>query len=262
VIKADILLDSINESDNRLTTWLLTYPRFIHAEFNTHRMFSRNASSSRAIPIKKMIEAVKNEPAMPVFWGKNQSGMQAAEELDDTIHSEVRWKKLSEQSACTLPMSKREAAKTDWLVARDRAIETVEKLSNLGLHKQLANRLLEPWMHITVVMSTTEMENFFALRAHDAAQPEFRTLAFLMLEKYNASTPNYVPIGGTFDGEMNADKDYEIHDKLAASGHWSPFEHCAEANWCDEWSGNFRGWIQYRKKFQDENRKDARVLKK
>ncbi len=115
-----------------------------------------------------------------------------------------------------------------------------------------------------------------------------------MLDKYNASKPQYVPIGGwhipfgdkmpegtaledklkiatarcartsylTFDGEMNPEKDFEIHDKLASSGHWSPFEHCAEANWCDEWSGNFRGWIQYRKKFQNENRRDERVLKK
>ncbi len=190
MIKAEILLDSINESDNRLTTWLLTYPRWIHSEFNTHRMFSRNASSSRAIPIKKMIEAVKNEPAMPVFWGKNQSGMQAAEELDNVVRKrrDVS-RKLPEYEIWqnydtyqptgttyySYNLTDLEYAKYRWLDARDSAVSQVNQLVELGLHKQLANRLLEPWMHITVVMSTTEMENFFALRAHDAAQPEFRS---------------------------------------------------------------------------------------
>lgn len=299
MIKADILLDSINTSGNRITTWLLTYPRFIHAEFNTHRMFSRNASSSRAIPIKRMIEDVRNNPAMPVFWGKNQAGMQAAVELDNVEKTEYRSVDHQiniegKETAKWVPMTKLEAAKCDWLKARDAAIKVVEGLVELGLHKQLGNRFLEPWMHITVLMTCTEMKNFFSLRAHEAAQPEFRALAYLMLEKYNASTPVlksagewHIPFGDkmpevvtheqrlkiatarcartsylTFDGDINVQKDYDLHDQLASSGHWSPFEHCAQASWNSGWSGNFRGWQQYRKTFQMENRTDERVLVK
>src|SRR4051812_11787989 len=89
MIKAEIIADSLNPSGSRLTTFILEYPRFVHAELMTHRMFSKNAASSRAIPIEKMIQQVIDNPAMPVWWGKNQSGMQAKEELDDTIPKEV-----------------------------------------------------------------------------------------------------------------------------------------------------------------------------
>jgi thymidylate synthase ThyX len=273
MIKADILLDSINPSGNRITTWLLTFQRVLLAEINTHRMFSRNTSSSRAIPVHKMLEAVKTNPAMPVFWGKNQAGMSAAEEL------------MGEE---------KELAKRVWLKARDSAVSHVEKLLELGLHKNLTNRLLESWMWTTSIVTATDMENFFSLRAHSAAQPEFQTLAFLMLEKYNASVPTrlatgewHIPFGDrmpegltlnqklkiatarcartsylTFDGDINVEKDYGLHDQLAKSGHWSPFEHCAKAHWSGEVSGNFRGWIQYRKEFRDENRNDNRVISK
>jgi thymidylate synthase ThyX len=295
VIKADILLDSINSSGNRITTWLLTYNRFIHSELNTHRSFSRNASSSRAIPLKKMIEAVKNDPAMPVFWGKNQSGMQASVELDNTTTSELRSVlNFDGITGAHLEVSPLTAAKIDWLDARDKAVEVAERLEKLGLHKQLSSRLLEPFAHITVVLTATDMENFFSLRAREAAQPEFQKLAYLMLGAYNASKPTplatgewHIPFGDrmpdglspseklkvatarcartsylTFDGEINVQKDFELHDQLAASGHWSPFEHCAKALWSDNSSGNFRGWEQYRKQFFDENRKDERVVKK
>ena len=84
MIEANILLDSISPSNKRLTTWILTYPLIIHAEVMTHRVFSRNASSSRAIPTSKMLESVKKNPFIPVHWGKNQGGMQANEQLDNT----------------------------------------------------------------------------------------------------------------------------------------------------------------------------------
>jgi thymidylate synthase ThyX len=287
MIKANILLDSINGSGNRITTWLLTYNRFIHAEFLTHRVFSRNASSSRAIPVKKMIEDVRTNPAMPVFWGKNQAGMQAKEQLDDTIKNVFR----STKDAINEPFTALGAAKYDWLAARDKAIETVEGLVEIGLHKQIANRILEPWMHITVIATATDMGNFFALRAHQDAQPEFQALAYLMLEEYNKSIPTqlvsgawHIPFGDrmplgidlsqrlkistarcartsylTFDGEINPEKDYQLHDQLATSGHWSPFEHCAQAQWHSGRSGNFQGWTQYRKSFLNENRGDDRI---
>ena|SRR3990172_10692569 len=104
---ARILCDSesiyhkIGEHGNRLTTMEITYPRFVHSELMTHRMFSRNAASSRAIPISKMIEAVERDPVIPVWWGKNQSGMQARKELD-SYEKEIaisRWLKARDDAA-------------------------------------------------------------------------------------------------------------------------------------------------------------------
>lgn len=198
MINAKILLDSVNVAGNRITTWVLTYPRFFHSELMTHRVFSRNASSSRAIPVKKMLDDVKNNPAMPVFWGKNQSGMQAAEELDKI---EKKWIGVG-----SVYRTDREQAEYLWLKARDEAVATVEEMVKVGLHKQIANRLLEPWMHITVIATATEHENFFSLRAHKDAQPEFQALAYLMLDRYQSSTPTklapnewHIPFGDNLD---------------------------------------------------------------
>lgn len=166
---------------NRLTTFVLKYPRFIHAEFMTHRAFSRNASSSRAIPVKTMIQRVIDEPAMPVHWGKNQAGMQAREELSDED-----WDIVS--MGAVVP-STRQKAKDEWLAARDEAIAHVDKMIALGLHKQIANRILEPWMHIEVVCTGTDFANFYALRNHPDAQPEIQLLAQKMLEAHSASRP-------------------------------------------------------------------------
>jgi thymidylate synthase ThyX len=253
-------------------------------------MFSRNASSSRAIPVQKMIDAVMTNPAMPVFWGKNQSGMQAYEELDDVTQNQFRHV-YEDGIRKMINLTTKKAAEFDWLEARDNAVNSVKKLVELGLHKQLANRLLEPWMHITVLMSTTEMENFFSLRAHPDAQPEFQKLAYLMLDLYQQNVPTPIDEGGwhipfgdkmpedsdlseqlkiasarcarlsylSFDGETSPSKDFEVHDKLSGSGHWSPFEHCAKALGESVRSGNFIGWEQYRKTFPRENRTDGRV---
>jgi thymidylate synthase ThyX len=272
MIEAKIICDSINPAGNRITTWILKYPRFIHAEFMTHRILSKNAASSRAITLEKMIQAVLDEPAIPEFWGKNQKGMQAAEELN-----------LADQ----------ETAKLEWLAARDKAVESVRNLQKLNLHKQLSNRLLEPWAHITVLSTGTDWENFFALRAHPEAQPEFQKLAYLMLERYNSSEPEdlemgqwHIPFGdkylenvsiqealkictaraarvsyNNFEGDIDFKKDFELHDKLLASGHMSPFEHCAKAQNNSARIGNFTGWLQYRKTFKGENKTDPRVIK-
>lgn len=204
-ISAKIIADSLNPVGCRLTTFVLEYPRFIHAEIMTHRVFSKNAASSRAIPIEKMIQQIINNPAMPTFWGKNQSGMQAAEELDDTEENicvrtadfDGRGERFS---------TSRQAAKDTWLKARDEAIKFAQKLNKLDLHKQICNRILEPWFNIRIILSGTEFENFFALRAHPDAQPEFQVLANLMLEKYNSSEPKrlkknewHIPFGDKID---------------------------------------------------------------
>ncbi|MEK6886351.1 MAG: FAD-dependent thymidylate synthase [Nanoarchaeota archaeon] len=272
MIETEIILDSINTSGNRLTTWKLTYPRFVHAEFMTHRVFSRNAASSRAIPAEKMMKMIREDPVMPYFWGKNKPGMQATEELNEI---------------------KKEKATELWLEARTFMVDYAERLSRIPVHKQIANRLVEPWLNITVIATATEHENFFSLRAHGDAQPEIGRVAYLMLDKYNKSTPKILKPGewhipftdkyceglsleqklkiGTarvarvsylnFEGKIDPAKDYDLHDRLKESGHWSPFEHAAKAMGTSKRYGNFKGWKQYRKQFNTENRTDSRVKK-
>ena len=122
-ISAQIIADSISPEGIRLTTMQLRYPRFIHAEFLTHRVFSRNASSSRAIPVARMIEDLRRDPAMPVYWGSNKPGMQAGAEIDEDA---------------------RGVCQSIWLDAMGDAINKAEWLMQNGLHKQIANRILEP----------------------------------------------------------------------------------------------------------------------
>lgn len=169
-IQATVIEDSISDANVRLTTFQLRYPRFIHAELMTHRDFSRNASSSRAIPVKKMIEELRRDPAMPVYWGSNKPGMQAGDELDALLI---------------------ETCKNLWLQGMEQAITKAELLVEMGLHKQIANRILEPWAHINVVVSATKYRNFFALRRHPDAQPEIKVLADAMFEAQARSVPNF-----------------------------------------------------------------------
>lgn len=276
-IAAKILLDSVNPCGNRLTTYELVYPRFIHAEVLTHRLLSRCSASSRAIPTRKMREAILANPALPVWWGKNEPGMQAKEELDDA----------AKQEAVILIMQHLEQSASLHV-----------KLEKLGLHKQIANRYLEPWMHITVILSATEFENFFLLRCHPDAQPEFQELATKMKEAYDWSTPVKRGAGAwhipfitaedidwarktsdqtgqkptdlllkisvsrcarvsylNHDGKRDPVKDLELHDKLLASNppHMSPFEHQAFADATPTHHGNFVGWTQYRKTIPNEH---------
>ncbi len=213
-IKVEIIADSTNTNGNRLTTYILEYPRFVHAELMTHRMFSKNAASSRAIPIEKMIQNVMDNPAMPIWWGKNQSGMQAKEELSDVkIPVIIPRPSYPYPENETVMISPREAAKALWLESRDIAIQQVKKLMELGLHKQIANRILEPWFNIRIILSGTEFENFFALRVHPDAQPEIQELARQMLEQYNASTPKFLN-----PGEWHIPFGDNINEKILIDG--------------------------------------------
>lgn len=173
-ITAQIIADSVNLQGIRLTTFQLRYPRWIHAEFLTHRMFSRNASSSRAIPVMKLIEDIERDPAIPIYWGKNQAGMQAREEL--TGHD------LSQ-------------ARRAWELAKNEAVIGARRLFDAGAHKQIVNRLLEPFSHINVVCSSTDYENFFALRRHEDAQPEIKALADAMWTAREESIPVPLKVG-------------------------------------------------------------------
>lgn len=264
MISTKIITDSLNPAGNRLTTFVCKYPRFIHSEVMTHRDKSRNAASSRAIPISKMLQLVITEPAEPVFWGANQSGMQAETEL---------------------PKHKQRLARALWLGSSYFQVGVCWLMSKLGVHKQIANRLIEPWAHMTVIISGTEWGNFFNLRAHPDAQPEFQELAYSMLKDYEASEPRQLKAGEwhlpfsdnkkcfsneqllkittarcarvsylNFEGDIDAAKDYALHDRLLQQGHMSPFEHAARAEASPVVSGNFKGFTQYRKLIANENR--------
>ena len=178
---AKVICDSTSENGVRLTTLVLEYPRIIHSEFMTHRMFSRNASSSRAIPVEKQIERVENDPFVPTYWGANQKGMQAVKQCDNKIiiteaSSDVNWEDYEY------------TREEYWYQACDAALTHAENFLKAGYHKQLVNRLLEPFSHIQVVVTATEWEGFFAQRLHPAAQPEIQELARVMKEAMDSST--------------------------------------------------------------------------
>lgn len=394
MIEAKVVAHSINTSIEdkskkfghpEIGTMVVTFPRIILAEFNTHRMFSRNSASSRAIPFEKMVKSVEDNPFIPIAWQKDHKGMQGTEYLTNKEDIEYR--------------------EHLWLKARNNAVRTAKDLSDNqayphgtynpdikegGITKQLCNRLLEPFMWHTVIVTATEWENFFALRCPQYLfEPEeklFRSwkdlikyhnecfaeenkddhstlfklqqnkgqaeihmmaLAEAMWDAYNESTPKelksgewHIPFGGqyniqsvlrTYNGQWheltgeeqqkylnetkvkiatarcarvsytvvgeedkkdNYENDIKLHDRLAASGHMSPFEHCAKAMSQEEygghivgrearttdkvdnktswltfrnnfessnvyieggWSGNFRGFVQYRKTIPNEN---------
>jgi thymidylate synthase ThyX len=274
-VEARIIADSVNPAGKRITSFILTYPRFIHSELMTHRMLSRNAASSRAIPVKKTLQVVQESPAVPEWWGKAQRGMQALEELQgDDLQD----------------------CKDHWVGTMHDVVPIVEVFQKLGLHKQIANRVLEPWMKMTSLWTATEWDNFFSLRAHPDAQPEFQVLAFRMLDEFLRGEPEHLSWGEwhlpfvehgtirnnlkecikvsvaraarvsytTFDGDHSVEKDCELHDRMLAARpiHASPFEHQACAVDGLRWSGNFKGgWQQYRKSIEGEVVKKANLKK-
>lgn len=282
MIEAKVICDSVNNKGNRLTTLQLKYPRFIHAEFMTHRVFSRNASSSRAIPFKRCREAIeKGGIAEPVFWGKNQKGMQAFEELSE------KDKDLA-----------KEMWKEGYLAVLNTTIKYTRQMDDMP-HKQIINRMLEPWAHINVVVSATEWQNFFDLRLHPDAQPEIQALAKAIKKAMDNSVPAYsefhcpyyeeedmwvlaefvdnyeqdtkdtldineillLPIitsvarcarvsYKTFDSDKRSDiiSDIKLFRKLYTSEpmHASPMEHVAFWAEHGDNTANFNGWVQFR----------------
>lgn len=333
MIKAEIVADSINPNGERITTFLVTFPRIVLAEINTHRAFSRNSASSRAIPFKKMVLTVNETPFIPKAWMKEHSGMQGTAYFTGTANKEFNTTIFEDNLLAVDRL-------TDiWLEAMDYMLRAATGLNELGVSKQICNRLLEPFMYHTALITATNYENFFAQRAHPAAEIHLEELAQKMLVAYNESKPKslqygewHIPFGDRinskdlhkyttedlhkrgstyydsifFDQELTINKlkiatafcagvSYTVagddgkpeniaklidrHDnKLVKLGHWSPFEHCAQpvelihpfpsikpdsskGLWFDSDLGNFKGWKQYRKFFNDENRTDSRVIK-
>jgi thymidylate synthase ThyX len=298
--EAKVLADSVSPAGHRLATLEATFPRFILAEFNTHRVFSRNSASSRAIPVAKQVRRVLDDPYVPIEFGSNKPGMQAGPPLTG---------------------ASRDAAEAEWLKARDDAVRHVLGLITspenvagfedlhecleaaqgslkepppewLNVHKQVANRLLEPFMWHTVIVSSTTWENFFNLRCHPDAQPEIRLIATKMRDACERSVPTrlepdewHLPLVGeaereeasspeelakisigrcarvsylTHAGTRDLSADVALYDRLLESGHMSPMEHVArpmtvEELQRNEWSGNFQGWIAHRKLIPGES---------
>jgi thymidylate synthase ThyX len=298
--EAKVLADSVSPAGHRLTTLEATFPRFILAEFNTHRVFSRNSASSRAIPVAKQLRRVLDDPYVPIEFGSNKPGMQAGPALTG---------------------ASRDAAEAEWLKARDDAVRHVLGLITspenvagfadlheclaaaegslkeppgewLNVHKQVANRLLEPFMWHTVIVSSTTWENFFNLRCHPDAQPEIRLVATKMRDSLERSVPTrlepgewHLPLVGeaereevssadelakisigrcarvsylTHAGSRDLSADVALYDRLLESGHMSPLEHVSRPMTPaelqeGEWSGNFQGWIAHRKLIPGES---------
>ena len=168
-ITAKIIADSYSAvNGKRITTFELQYPRFIHSELMTHRLFSRNAMSSRAVPVEKVLEQVREDPAFPIHWGLNQPGMQAKEEVGgvDRYGNDLKW-----------------LLKARWHEAARMQASFAQEFSDHGLHKQVVNRILEPFQLMKTVLTSTEFDNFFWLRKHKDAQPEIKELAERMYEQ-------------------------------------------------------------------------------
>lgn len=270
---ASVIADSISPKGVRLTTMQIRLPKCLVQEFNTHRMFSRNSASVRAIPTDKLVRMIIDEPYIPIRWIKNQKGMQGYELLDDK-------------------MSKK--AIDEWLAARDGAITGALSLAEIGLHKSIVNRVIEPWMWTDIVVTSTEWDNFFKLRCHHAASDDLRATAIAMRDVLYKSEPTHIgdnswhlpyvtdeeksnnPLGAniirsvarccrvsyTKQGEiMPLAADKELHDRLLrpdpddpeAPIHASPLEHQACPDKGRQFNRNFRGWIQYRIWVEESN---------
>jgi thymidylate synthase ThyX len=305
--KAEVIADSYNKH-SRITTMEVVMPRIILAEMNTHRMFSRNSASSRAIPSEKMIKSIQENPFVPLMWMKNHKGMQGKEYFDHIKSGflDNTWKRLSKE-----------------------AISNIERLSFEGeeVTKQITNRLLEPFMFHKAVITTNEFgfENFISQRLSEEAEIHMKHVASLMLESYNNSEAkkldeldyhipyldninsdilksilfenykdalmsteqwssefkklkvkisvarlartSYTEVGEKSEKNTEKEqyiKDIALHDKLIEQGHWSPFEHIAYSSENRfQMGGNLGiGWVQYRKLFTNEMKRDSRVIHK
>jgi thymidylate synthase ThyX len=292
--EAKVLADSVSPAGQRLTTLEATFPRFVLAEFNTHRIFSRNSASSRAIPVAKQLRRVLDDPYVPIEFGSNKPGMQAGTALAGAARdtAEAEWLKARNDAVrhvLGLTTSPGNVAAFDDL---HECLEAAQGLLKeppaawLNVHKQVANRLLEPFMWHTVIVSSTSWENFFNLRCHPDAQPEIRLIATKMRDALERSVPTrldlaewHLPLVGeaereeassaeelakisigrcarvsylTHAGTRDLSADVALYDRLLESGHMSPMEHVArpmrpEELERGEWSGNFQGWIAHRK---------------
>lgn len=260
--EARIMADSVGPHGERLTTIEVTYPHFIHKEVMTHRVFSRNFMSMRAVPPEKIIQQVVEDPVVPEFHGRSK-GMGTAG-----------------------PLNERESglARCQWLSARNAAVQAAKGMLLNDVAKSDVNPLLEPFLWMRGVISATDWDNFFALRCHPDARKEMQDLAWAMCKAMKQSDPrvlapgewhlpgltdeqieasrstgdrHYWPLVSagilariSFDNMHKEEDEERSHQRgrdLCDSGHWSPHEHPAMCLSTAERYGNFKGFRQYRK---------------
>ncbi len=252
----------------RLATFAIKIPKFVWGHVSSHRSLSRNSASSRAIPAKKIRTSVLKEPFIPLYFGENQSGMRAGEPLNGI---------------------RLFLAKKVWLWSRYIPVVFHFFGEKIGFHKEVLNRILEPWLMVDIVVSGTEWNNFIFLRKHQDAQPEIQYVAEQIETLLKNTQPKVLQSGEwhtpfilesesdidietkkkvstarcarvsykLFDGKVsNIEADIKLHDRLSSSGHWSPFEHVAQAMNNSSRYGNLVGFKQYRKEFENENNGD------
>lgn len=196
------LKDSVSEERVRLRTVVATFPRMILPEVLTHRVFTRNTGSSRAVPVKRVLEQVKNNPAMPIHWGRNRPGMVADGECSESVFLRQYVKEINafnpygtRMSTVSKVITRGFSSEEAWLEARDCAVEVAEAFDAAGYHKQVVNRLLEPFVWTPMIISSTYWQNFFNLRIAEDAQPEIRHIATMMEQEHAASIPSLVRFG-------------------------------------------------------------------
>ena len=248
---ARIIADSTGSGCPRLTTVLVKFPHIILPQVLTHRVFSRSTASSRAIPIKRIIGAVEADPFVPSEWRyAADRGMQPGELMGE---------------------GEADSARHRWVQAMGKAVRFADDLWRLGAAKEHVNRLLEPFAHVSMVITATEWENFFDLRLDSHSQIEIRNLAKAIRDAMDASTPTRLSFGdwhSPFDpdpmrsaaccartsynrhdgSERTVDADMQLADMLRADKHMSPFEHQARIGAGPCMNGNFAGhWVQQRK---------------
>ena len=266
MIECQVIADTI-VGGTRITSVQVKYPRFILPQLNTHRVFSRSTASSRAVPTVKLIEMVRKEPVVPVHWGRNQAGMVADSEMDEARIA---------------------AAKSVWLEAADTAANIAQELAEIGVHKQVVNRILEPFMWAETIITATEWDNFFRLRIADDAQPEIQALAKAIKKAMDESVPEQRVFHLPYLREDELDdtrwtcsqkakisaarcarvsylnhnkqkpsveEDFKLADRLIEAGHMSPFDHQAKFNSAEAYRNenrNFRNWMPYRTILEDK----------
>lgn len=261
MIECQVIADSVM-GGTRIASVQVKYPRFILPQLNTHRVFSRSTASSRAVPTAKLIEMVRNEPVVPVHWGQNQAGMVAKTQIDK---------------------ARADFAKAEWMKAANTAADTAQLLADIGVHKQVVNRILEPFMWAETIITATEWDNFFKLRIADDAQPEIQALAKAIKKAMDESVPierifhlpylreDELDDNGFRTYEQKAkisaarcarvsylnhnkqmpsvEEDLKLAERLIEAGHMSPFDHQALFNNVEVYRNenrNFRDWKPYR----------------
>lgn len=293
-ITAKMIKDSVCANTGvRLATIAVRYPRMVHAELMTHRVFSRNASSSRAIPVSKQIEEILIDPAFPVRFGANQGGMQDK----GTDYDAPVFGPCTQYDLDGIEPPKGMSPRDAWLLGRDRAVELAQAFAEAGYHKQVVNRILEPWAHIVTLVSSTDWSNFWALRCHEDADPTMEAVADAMHLEFQTSKPQTLLPGEWHLPFIHAEEmskftieelrmmsaarcarvSYRKHDNIpptlmedielfnrlvrAELVHASPTEHQAtpdpEHKRRDLW-GNFHQFIQFRKTIPNEAQHELR----